>query len=68
MGDLIRRFFRENEHLKPLTSATEEEQAVLLRANEKRYITLQESPDKQKCFTQEDLVQARMWKEKGCLD
>lgn len=68
MGEHMRRFFTENEHLTLVSAASEEDRKILEQAEQKKYIKLQRAPNGVKCFTQEDLAQAKMWEEKGCLD
>lgn len=69
MADHLNRFLSEHPELTLVSSATEEDREVLLKAEEKRYVQLTTAPGgKKKCFTIEDLEKARMWKEKGGLD
>lgn len=67
MTEHLNRFRRSRPDAIPLGDATEEERDVLLRAENKRYITLVRAPGGQVFYTAELLEQALMWEEKGVL-
>lgn len=57
-------FLQEHPELQLVSSLTDEEQAVLLWAHEKKYIHLTTAPSGPLCFSEHDIECAFMWKEK----
>lgn len=64
----IYRWLRENPGMNPLVEADEETRELLIAAAKRKYIRFVEAPAGELCYTMEDVEQARMWKEKGCLN
>lgn len=67
MEDHVARFLRESPQLKLLSTATEDDRALLLRAHELKYITLTKVPGGSYAYSQDDVDNARMWQDKGEL-
>lgn len=68
MATFLELYLRENPDARILSQAEEKDKEILVRAHEKKYIMLLRAPKGERVYTIEQLEQARMWKEKGCLD
>lgn len=66
--DFVQRYLVENPQMRLLDSAEPEVKEMLIKAHEKKYISLYKIVDLQVAYSQDMVEQARMWKEKGCLD
>lgn len=64
----LRVFMEENPHLKLLTEASAFNQKILNKAEVMKYIKMQRSPTGIVFYSEENLEQAKMWYEKGCLN
>lgn len=69
MGYHIEKYFINYPDEIPITDETPKEDVeVLLKAEEFGYIVLKRPFTDIITYTNEQLIQARMWEEKGCLD